>query len=250
MTESAAAGGQAEGHISVTMSFGLPGDEGVDEVHLTDYNGSAAYRRTVGLPQDIEPTLRHVLESGLLYLNTWMNKQAGVNIKLAKEVRIGYADYSEKPEGDTIYYSAGRRLTWDDFQSEIPNSRYDAQVFPTFGYSEHVEVKNGIVYVKLLIKVALPKSASWVKDGSRNDYTLNHEQRHFDIARIAASHFIQKITAQKLLPADFEGTINVEYLEAYREMNAMQKEYDNDTRHGSDAAAQQRWNERLSRKLL
>jgi len=250
VTESAPGGGQVEGHIVLAMSFNIAGENGADaEVPLTDYNGSTVYRRTAGLAQDIEPALRHMLESSLLYLNTWMNRQANINIKLAKKVKIDFADYTEKPEGDTIYYSAKRPLTWDDFQSKIGSDRYDAQVFPTFGYDERLEVANAVAYVRLLVKVSLPKSACWVRDGSRNDYTLNHEQRHFDIARIAAGHFKQKINANNLTVTNFEGIINSEYLEAYREMSKLQKEYDNDTRHGADASAQQRWNERLSTEL-
>ena len=250
ITESAPGGGQVEGHISLAMSFSMAGENDMDdEVPLTDYNGSTVYRRTAGLPQDIEPALRHMLASSLLYLNTWMNRQANININLAKKVKIDFADYTEKPEGDTIYYAARRPLTWDDFQSNIGSATYDAQVFPTFGYDEHLEVVNAVACVRLLVKVSLPKSACWVRDGSRNDYTLNHEQRHFDIARIAAEHFKQKINAQNLTVTNFEGIINSTYLEAYREMSQLQKEYDNDTRHGSDAAAQQRWNERVSREL-
>lgn len=249
VSESALAGGQADGRISVAMSFNIAGDDDADEVHLTDYSGNTVYRRTPGPAQDVEPALRHALESGLLYLNTWMDQQAGVNIKLAKKVKIAFADYTEKPEGDTIYYSVKRPLTWHDFQSKIGSSRYDAQVFPTFGYDERVEVTGATAHVKLLLKVSLPKSACWVKDGSRNDYTLNHEQLHFDIAKIAAEHFKQKINAEKLTVANFDGIINSAYLDSYREMNDLQKDYDHETRHGADATAQQRWNDRVNREL-
>jgi hypothetical protein len=248
VTESALAGGQVEGHIAVVMSFNME-QKDADMLHLVDYKGNATYIRNAGPPQDIEPTLRQTLENGLVYLNTWMNRQAGTNIKLAKAVKISFTDYTEKSEGDTIYYAVTRPLTWDDFQSKIPGRRFDAEVFPTIGYDEHREVVNGMINVGLEIKVCLPKSAAWVKDGNRNDYALNHEQRHFDIVKIAAEHFKKKINPENLTVSNYEGIINVEYLETYREMTNLQKQYDDETRHGADQSTQQRWNERIDKEL-
>jgi len=48
---------------------------------------------------------------------------------------------------------------------------------------------------------------------------------------------------------NYEGIINSDYLDAYREMDTLQKQYDNETRHGMDQFAQQRWNERIDKEL-
>jgi hypothetical protein len=249
VNENALAGGLAEGHVNVVISFNLLRDDGTPDsaLHLVDYNGSATYKRTPGQPQDIEPILRRVLVNGLVYIDTWMNKEARTNLKLARAVKLVLNDYLGKPEGDTIYYSSRRPLNWRDFQSKTGSMRYDAQVFPTFGYDEHVALVAGVVNIHLIMKVSLPKSACWVKDASRNDYTLNHEQRHFDIAKIAAEHFKQKIRSENLTVGGFEGVINVIYLESYREMNNLQRLYDNDTSHGTDQTAQYRWNEKIDK---
>jgi len=247
-TESALADGMVEGHVSIIISFDIKQDND-EALHLADYNGSAIYNRKGGDPQDIEPTLRHVLENGLIYLNTWMNQQASTNIKLATGVKVKFTDYTEKPEGDSIYYSVNRPLTWDDFQSKIAGSRFAAEVMPTIGYEERSSIAKGEVELNFAIKVCLPKSACWVKDGSRNDYTLNHEQRHFDIAKIAAEHFKQKIKTENLPVSNFDGPINVDYLEAYREMDKLQQQYDEETDHGINQSAQQRWNERINKEL-
>ena len=247
VTESALPNGLVEGHVAVIMLFSLQQKD--TTIHLLDYKGNAAYTRNAGPAQDIEPTLRHTLENGLVYLDAWMNKEAGTNVKLARGVKVIFTDYKEKTEGDSIYYAVNRSLTWDDFKSNIPTRRFDAEVFPGIGYDEHKEIINGIIHVSIAMKVYLPKSAAWVRDGRRNDYTLNHEQRHFDIAKIAAEHFKQKINAENLTVDNYEGIINFEYLETYREMDALQKQYDAETRHGDDAAAQSQWNEKIDKEL-
>lgn len=234
-------GGNVEGNAVLQFSFGLGhGDE--DELPLADFTGNAVYNRVPGAPQEIEPALRHLLISGLVYLNTWMNHEAATNVKLAKTVKVAVTDFNEKTEGDTVYYAVKRPLNWGDFQSTISSSRFDAEVFPSIGYDEHTEVKNGCIHLNLSIKVYVPKSACWVREGSRNAYILNHEQRHFDIAKIAAGHFEKKIKSLTLPVNNYDGPINMEYLDAYREMDKMQKQYDDETNHGTVQIAQQRWN--------
>lgn len=242
--ETAIPNGWVEGHVTLVLSFELETDSGETQ-HLAGYTGSTVYTRKAGSAQEIEPVLRHTLENGLVYLNNWINKEANTNIYLAKSVKLTFADFAEKEEGDTIYYSANRPLTWADFQSDVPDSKYDANVFPSIGYTEQVTVINGVVSICIRLKVFLPKSACWAKVGSRSDYTLNHEQRHFDIAKIAAEQFKHKLKTENLPVNNYDGFINVDYLDAYREMNTVQKQYDDETRHGSSQYEQQRWNERI-----
>ncbi|HEY8930870.1 MAG TPA: hypothetical protein VIM55_16815 [Mucilaginibacter sp.] len=247
--ENALTGNRVEGHVNIFFSFGIDRGEDLDVLPLASYNGSAVYNRDITQTQNIEPTLRRVLVNGLSYLDTWMNQQAGTNIKLAHAVMVSFSDYDDKAEGDSIYYSSKRPLTWADFQSKIPASRYEAEVFPTLGYDEHAEVIKGVVNLHIAVKACLPKSAAWAKPGAQTSYTLNHEQRHFDIVKIAAEHFKQKIRARKLPPENYDGPINEAYLNAYREMNDLQKQYDTETAHGTNTAEQQKWNEKIDREL-
>ena len=246
--ETALPGGRVEGKVFVNLSFNLERDETLE--HLVDYNGNASYTRSAGPPQEVEPVLRHLLGNGLVFLDTWMNRQTAGNIKLAKSVEVSFIGHKEKPEGDTIYYSINRPLTWDDFQSNIPHSsRYDAEIYPSISYNEQTKINNGVILLNLDVNAYVPKSAGWVKNGNRNAYTLNHEQRHFDIAKIAAEHFKQKIKTEKLTVGNYDGPINVDYLDAYREMDSLQLKYDQETSHGENEIAQQHWNEQIDKEL-
>ena len=122
-------------------------------------------------------------------------------------------------------------------------------MYVSIGYNENVTLVNGIVNVAIAVKTYMPKSAAWVKGGAGTDHSLNHEQRHFDIAKIVAERFKRKILAENLPVDNFDGPINVEYLEIFREMDRLQKKYDGETNHGTDPAAQTRWNERIDREL-
>ncbi len=247
ITETDSPEGRITGRLAVVFSFSLVlGDR---TVHLVDYSSGLRYNRPGDRPMDIEPVLRHGLEDVLGYFNTWINGQAESNALLATKVKISFADYSEKPEGDTIYYSAFRPLSWDDFRDKPRAGNFEAEVFTTIGYIEQNEVTRGVIYVHMTIKVSVAKSDCWVQQGAREDYILNHEQRHFDIEKIVSEHFKQKLAAMDLPVDNFYGPINVEYLETLREATRMQRQYDSQTRHGQDRQVQAAWDEKIDSEL-
>ncbi len=249
VTETAVAPGRVEGKVAVALAFDLMNDVG--NIHLTDYRLDTKYARPDNQPVNIvEPALRESFVSGLKFFNTWMNSQANDNPKLAKAVKVSIQDYHEKPEGDTIYYAANRPLNWNDFQEKAPNSKYAATVFPSLGFDEKREIVNGVIKIQLSMKIYVPKSACWVKDQDRTDYTLNHEQRHFDIVAIVGKRFEQKVKAMKLPVTNCDGPINVQYYESFREMNHLQDQYDAETHHGINTAEQERWNKRIDDDLV
>jgi hypothetical protein len=247
--ESPVNNGLVKGDIKLSASFYL--QNGEDAVHLVDYKINTTYQRKPGPAQQIEPLIRSALANCLVYLNNWMNAQAGGNIKLAKGVKVSFKDYVEHAEeGDTIYYSVNRPLTWADFKGkQQTGTRNGAEVFASIGYDEVVSLNNGIINVSLTIKVFLPKSASWVSVDMVNANSLNHEQRHFDIAKLVAERFKRNIKAEKLSPDNYDATINMAYLDTLRELYEMQKKYDSETAHSINTYQQQLWNNRIDGEL-
>ncbi|TFF35081.1 DUF922 domain-containing protein [Mucilaginibacter psychrotolerans] len=247
VAETALANGAAAGKISYSISFGYERDD--DFILLDNYTASSTYQRPAGPPQYIEALLRSIISSSLLYINKWMDTQAGVNMKLARGVSIKFTDYKEVPEGDTIYYNVNRPLKWADFIAKPPSSRYAAEVFASLGYNEEVKLVDGIIKIRLDLKVYVPKSASWVRYDVTDNHSLNHEQRHFDIVRLAAERFKQAILKEKLTTYNYDGPINVAYLDALRDIYAVQKQYDAETGHGTNTYQQQRWAARIDKEL-
>ncbi len=82
-----------------------------------------------------------------------------------------------------------------------------------------------------------------------DSYSLGHEQLHFDITYLVAQRFKQRIRRLPLTRDDYDSMIQYEYLEAFREMNQLQDEYDGETRNGTNTSAQQEWRTRISHEL-
>lgn len=247
ITESNAPGGRVSGHLTIVFSFAL--QLGYQTIHLVDCRSGMRYNRPGGQSSDVEPILREGIEDALSYFNTWINSHADNSALLAKSVKVKFTDYTEKPEGDTIYYSPNRPLTWADFKDKPRDNRFEAEVFTSIGYIERIEVIKGVINVSLIIKVDAPKSDCWVREGGRDNNILNHEQRHFDLEKLVSEHFKEKILAMNLPVENFDGPINVQYLETLREATAMQKQYDAETHHGQDTQAQEQWNKRIDKEL-
>lgn len=248
VTETLISNTRVDGLLQLRFVFGLEKDYGTQP--LVEYKGGLHYVRSVNSVVAVEPYLRSSLKSSLQFFNNWMQTNYTENAKLAQNVKIIFNDYTEKPEGDTIYYAANRPLTWKDFQGKIQyNTPYAAGVMPSIGYSQHAKVVNGTIFVYLEMKTSLPKSTCWARLFAKDDYNLNHEQRHFDVAHIIAGQFKQKILAQQLTPDNYEAIINMQYLDSYRDLYEMQNAYDNETGHGTRQQMQQQWNEKIDKQL-
>jgi hypothetical protein len=247
VTESAGTGKGVQGEVAVAVSFHLK--RRVDTLDLVSYRGGIRYTRSANQTATVEQALRQSLVGAMQYLDNWMNREVDHNEKLARAVRVTFSDYLRNDKADTVFYTPGRPLVWDDFRDTPRPGPYAASVFPSFAQEGRTTVENGTIHLDLLLKVYVLKNASWVRPSSREDYALNHEQRHFDLVKLVAERFKKKVLADTLTAEDYDGQIGYEYLESYREMNRLQEQYDGETRHGLDREAQERWNRRIDEEL-
>jgi hypothetical protein len=247
VTESPDGKGRIAGKVDLFMAFEWQ-REG-ETVPLIEYKGGAQYNRSVNQLAAVERVLRQSLVSSVRYFDTWINREADGNEKLAKALKVTFTDVVENTENDTVFYSPSRPLIWDDFRDKPRVGRFAASVFPSFAYEGGSKVNKGVIHINLIMKVYVLKNSSWVRDNARDAYGLNHEQRHFDIVKLVAERFKQKIHPDSLTLEDYNSIIQYQYLESYREMNRLQEQYDGETGHGLNQATQQRWNQYIDAEL-
>lgn len=246
-------GNRVTGQFTLSVAFDLLGkDDAGDETstRLTEYKGSANYTRPLNQTAVIESTLRQTLVASLRSLNEYMNRESGRNEKLAKSLKINFIDDTRTTDDDTVHYNPDRKLIWADFKAEPRRaSHYAAEVFTSFAYEGRSIVKDGVIILNLTAKAYMLKNSSWGRPDARNLYALNHEQRHFDIVKIIAERFKRKIQDNILTLEDYNSQMQYEFIESYREMNRMQTQYDDETNHSLNQAAQERWNQKIDAEL-
>jgi len=240
-------GTHVSGQVNLKVQFELEKDWGIQP--LTSYSMNLKYSRSYSNLEYIEPALREILGKSLRYIHDWMNNESATNILLAKGLKLTFANIQEE-DRDTVYYQKGRLLSFNDFKAKPPqNTRFQAAIFPSFGYDMKREFKGGLIQVQVILKVYMIRSASWAFPMIKNSYSLNHEQRHFDLVKLISERFKLKLLSEKLNPDNYEGIINFEYLEFYREMNRLQERYDQETNHGINKAKQDEWNRWIDAQL-
>ncbi len=248
-----ASGSRVSGQFTFAVTFELLGknDAGATtSTRLTDYQGSATYTRPLGHLDVIEPTIRQAIVASIRNLNEYMKRESGRNEKLARSLKINFIDDTRITDDDTVNYNPARKLTWADFQSEPrKGSHYAAEVFTSFSYEGKSMVKDGVIILNLNAKAYMLKPSSWARPDAKNAYSLNHEQRHFDITKIIVERFKRKIHPDSLTLEDYNSITQYQFLESYREMSKMQNQYDEETNHSINQAAQERWNQKIDAEL-
>jgi predicted secreted Zn-dependent protease len=143
-----------------------------------------------------------------------------------------------------IEWSSSRKLTWQDFKGK-PNPLSDnaaltnSTITADFGYSN-----KGL---KHTIKCVFNKSLSWGR--IKNDYILNHEQGHFDLAEIHARLLHKALLAYTFNSKKVGEDVNRIYNDVMKEHVSAQSLYDSETNHSIDTARQMQWDKKIASQL-
>ncbi|MFY0253063.1 hypothetical protein ACDQ55_03830 [Chitinophaga sp. 30R24] len=154
---------------------------------------------------------------------------------------------ASSPESDTLFYLSNHQLQWNDFKAKPSPAGFSAAVsYTSFAYDGNSDLINDTLHITLQLQVFFIKSASWVRPDARDNYTLAHEQLHFDITRLVVERFKQKLRQTALNRDDYDSVIQYQYLKSFQEMNRLQYRFDQETNHGLNDAEQIRWRDKIS----
>ena len=234
--------------INVAYSF----QRDTSEIELTDFQTTITFNRTQGDYNNYETLLSKVIEKSVMYFDEWMEENYDKNPKLIKSLKLVInSDYQlGNPEkGDTIFWSPTRKMTWADFTGIMPKySKYSAQIFTNFEYFAPLKLVKGVLNIELQMKAYMLKSGSWTSSSGLSEYSIAHEQVHFDITKIVVERFKQK--AYQILTVDnYDSELQLLFIEMYREMNRLQKEYDNESNHSINVLGQHKWQQFVDEEL-
>lgn len=236
------------GELKIKFAYFLKGS--FDPVHLVDYEAGISYQRSLHRTDLINQILNKGVTNSMVFFNDWIKNHATFDRKLANSVRLEIIEKSRKSDNDTVFYDSKRPLTWDNFLDR-PNriSKNNAMIFTSLAMEGSPYMDNGVLILPIEIKVYMLPGSSWIRSGGQNDYSLNHEQRHFDITRVVGNRLVNRLKTLDLNPENYEAEVNDAFFDSFREMNKLQEIYDARTRHGIDRVAQSRWNTIIDQAL-
>jgi hypothetical protein len=147
-------------------------------------------------------------------------------------------------EDNLIDWSPTRKLTWNDFQGtpdpSSPNAALtNSNINVEFGFNN-----KGMTHS---IRCRFNKQLSWGR--IKNDYILNHEQGHFNIAEAHARLLHKRLSQYVFNSKTVDNDIKVIHSTTMKDHVAMQKQYDLITNHSLDSAEQKIWDGKISAML-
>jgi len=150
-----------------------------------------------------------------------------------------------------LRWSAGRRLTWSDFQGAAPQ-----------GGEEAAKTAYGIYYgwkcngreFEFLVIAAFHRDQSWVKavvltDSAESRRVLAHEQTHFNIAELYARRMRQRFAGFSRPCRMSDDQLSTEARRILDEERVFQRRYDAETGHGLERREQAAWEAEIRRQL-
>lgn len=182
----------------------------------------------------------------LVFIGSSMSSVIAQSKKIIAQVQLDM--HTEQPE--QIAYRRGLKLSWSDFRGPADPNNADAVAMAYTGVAVRYEgsIKKGEVHLHIRILTHFNRSQSWVLPTSKNEHTLNHEQRHFEITALNACALYREMSTFKFTDR-FEQEIR-ELQERYQKKNEEdQDRYDRETDHGIRKKAQEEWSERIQSQL-
>ena len=153
---------------------------------------------------------------------------------------------------DTIPYKIiiDGKLKWSDFTGVIDrNSNFWATTYWNVHYKyKIIQFHMDTVKIDLEVWPAL-KENSWVLPDKETTELLAHEQGHFDFARLLTLQFKKEAGSTVLLMNNYSRKLDSIFNADLDNIKQMEIQYDNETNHMWNRAAQKRWNKKISDML-
>lgn len=150
-----------------------------------------------------------------------------------------------------IQWSPDRKLDFKDFTNTI-HEEDDSTGAESYVGIDFKIVSNSIWTGRIKIKIFAvfhPEKSWFNKKYLSDNYVLNHEQKHFDIAHAYANK-LQSIVDNKIKGTnDFNNNFQNLYDEHFREYLEFQSKYDLDTEHGANVEQQNKYNDIISKMI-
>ncbi|PCH69453.1 MAG: hypothetical protein COC01_01510 [Bacteroidetes bacterium] len=149
-------------------------------------------------------------------------------------------------EPHLINYKTGIKVNWDDFKG-VSDENHLYQAVTDWGITYSCGLEGDMLKFELICQ--FNKNNSWVKAGHLNDYLLNHEQRHWDLAEIYARKMRKALLENHYKLETLQQDVQQLYDQYFEQCDKEQKLYDTETNHSKNEKKQAAWDKRIQTEL-
>lgn len=147
----------------------------------------------------------------------------------------------------TIFWSATRPLTWNDFKGK-PQSSGPNGAMTYSGMEFSFENRADSIYFS--ITTTFNPNVSWVNSKVATDYMLRHEQLHFNITELYSRKLRSALKKMKPGLPNPEVTAKKLYHRFSKECFQVQRLYDKESDHSRNENKQRSWDKKIANELF
>ncbi len=149
-----------------------------------------------------------------------------------------------------------RKLRWDQFrkldsrpQGQSTDAHTEAQwMNPPGKKFKLVRDRRAWRLDNVNLVLTLVNQETWVVKGKESDELLKHEQGHWDIAGLLVREYHRQLVALRArTPAKLTELFKNTEKRAKTRLSQVNKQYEDDTKHGTDSTQQKKWNELITK---
>ncbi len=134
------------------------------------------------------------------------------------------------------------------------NSPFFALTATQWQYSYQASIRGNDLHINFKFTAGVDPDKSWVKlnrlrGAESKRKLLKHEQGHVDINFLLLKDGEQKVRFQRYTVRNYKRAIQENANRVSKYYEAMQKRYDEETKHGSDDVNQERWDQIIAELL-
>jgi len=152
-------------------------------------------------------------------------------------------------EPERISWQESPKLTWNDFKGmPEPLADYVASTNSGISFSFSYSEKKGKIDMDYSVTCNFYPETSWYKKGEVSDYTLKHEQTHFDISELHARKLRKEISAAHF-SKNIKKEIEALYHKIEKDRREMQTLFDKESNHSKNHDKENQWEVFVARQL-
>lgn len=167
-------------------------------------------------------------------------------VSFCQQLPLGLEEKLKKiEEGDSlIIWKPGKLLKVEDFQGKPDYSSKGGAA----SYIDIITIYNTDTPYHFYAISVFDKKKSWIKN-SINAYSMNHEQKHFDIGEIFARKMQIELDNIKTIKKTIEWEVYEITINTLKSHDVFQNNYDKETKNSRDSLQQMKWNKKIEKTL-
>jgi hypothetical protein len=178
------------------------------------------------------------------WLMMGQRRQQDIPVAVRVEI-VEKADHS-----NLILFSKERPLKIGDFKAR-PDAASPGVGATYSGIAMAIEgrMEKGVLVTTVRLTVYFDAAQSWMKREGKTERVLKHEQNHFDLTAIKACDLAQAIAGASYDYRNLKKKLHELHRLHTSQLRELQKDYDQETKHGTVAEQQAVWAARIAARL-